>query len=175
VEALLARRRGLLDALVFSGGEPTLQGGLAAAMEGVKAAGFKVGLHTAGCYPERLPPLMPFLDWVGLDVKALPGAYPRITGVPGSGARAWASLEVLTGLGAALEVRTTLLPGWTLAGEIEPLLRRLAAAGVEDYALQTCRTEHSLDPDLTGAGGRMPARAALEELGDALFRRFRLR
>jgi pyruvate formate lyase activating enzyme len=175
IESLLARRRGLLDAVVFSGGEPTLQRGLATAMERVKTAGFKVGLHTAGCYPNRLPPLMPLLDWVGLDVKALPEDYGSITGAPDSGARGWASLEVLLGLGASLEVRTTLLPGWTLAGEVAPLMRRLAAAGVARYAVQSCRTEHSLDRDLLDAGTSAPTRSALHDLGTRLFRHFLLR
>ncbi|WP_295886335.1 anaerobic ribonucleoside-triphosphate reductase activating protein, partial [uncultured Thiohalocapsa sp.] len=44
----LARRRGLLDAVVFSGGEPTAQRALGAAMAEVRAMGFKVGLHTGG-------------------------------------------------------------------------------------------------------------------------------
>src|SRR3954470_21541171 len=44
VLAFLGRRRSLLDAVVFSGGEPTLQAGLGAAMQDVKAMGYKVGL-----------------------------------------------------------------------------------------------------------------------------------
>ncbi|MBI2095985.1 MAG: anaerobic ribonucleoside-triphosphate reductase activating protein [Candidatus Omnitrophica bacterium] len=54
VVAFLERRRGLLEAVVFSGGEPTLQAGLATAAAEVKAMGFLVGLHTAGPYPRRL-------------------------------------------------------------------------------------------------------------------------
>ena len=54
VTAFLERRKGLLDAVVFSGGEPTLQAGLGAAMREVKALGYLVGLHTAGIVPRRL-------------------------------------------------------------------------------------------------------------------------
>ena len=50
----LDRRAGLLDAVVFSGGEPTLQAGLARAVEDVRRRGFAAGLHTAGIYPRRL-------------------------------------------------------------------------------------------------------------------------
>ena len=70
VLALLERRQGLLDALVFSGGEATLQAALPEAMRRVRAMGFKVGLHTAGPYPERLRECLPLLDWVGMDLKA---------------------------------------------------------------------------------------------------------
>ena len=63
------------------------------AIAAVRAQGFKVGLHSAGMYPERLAPLLPLIDWIGLDVKALAADYPRITGVPGSGEKAWESLH----------------------------------------------------------------------------------
>ena len=52
VVELLQRRRGLLDGLVFSGGEATRQPGLLSAAQEVKALGFAVGLHTAGIYPD---------------------------------------------------------------------------------------------------------------------------
>jgi pyruvate formate lyase activating enzyme len=152
VIAFLERRRGLLDAVVFSGGEPTLQAALPAAMEEAKSAGFKIGLHTAGPYPDRLRRLLPYLDWVGLDIKALPGDYPKITGVPGSGESAWESLELLLSTGIALEVRTTLMPDWTLEGDIRPLMSGLAAAGVKTCVLQHCRTESTLDPSLAAVG-----------------------
>src|SRR5690554_7397571 len=48
----LQRRQGLLEAVVFSGGEATLQHDLKAAMQEVKNLGFKVGLHTAGINPK---------------------------------------------------------------------------------------------------------------------------
>lgn len=48
VLAFLQRRQDLLDAVVFSGGEPTLQDGLAPAMEEVRQMGFRIGLHKIG-------------------------------------------------------------------------------------------------------------------------------
>ena len=90
---------------MFSGGEPTLQRGLPDAVREVRELGFKVGLHTAGCYPERLDELLPALDWVGLDIKALPQDYAALTGVPGSGERAFESLQFLVESGVAHEVQ----------------------------------------------------------------------
>lgn len=74
----LESRRGLLDGVVFSGGEPTLQAALPDAVREVRRLGFRIGLHTAGPYPKRLATLLPWLDWVGFDVKA------RSTITPGS-------------------------------------------------------------------------------------------
>ncbi|SEQ46696.1 pyruvate formate lyase activating enzyme [Ectothiorhodospira magna] len=138
VTAFLSRRRGLLDAVVFSGGEPTLQGGLARAMVQVRNMGFKVGLHTAGVYPERLARVLPFTDWVGLDIKALPEDYPAITGVPGSGEAAWDSLYRVLATDVALEVRTTVVP--ELEAQLPALQSRLARAGVQRHQLQIART-----------------------------------
>ena len=81
VSAFLEHRRGLLDAVVFSGGEPTLQSDLNSAVAEARSLGFKVGLHTAGCYPDRLDNLLPDLDWVGLDIKASPEHHRELTGV----------------------------------------------------------------------------------------------
>jgi pyruvate formate lyase activating enzyme len=176
VEAFLVRRQGLLDAVVFSGGEPTLQNALAAALEQVKLMGFKTGLHTAGIYPERLGALLPHLDWVGLDIKALPEDYPAITGALGSGDCAWKSLRLLLASQIPLEVRTTLSPDWRLAHGMEALMHRLADEGVQDYALQDCREKMSRDQ--TGRATVFPAPPPPEfyvKRGETLFRRFVLR
>jgi pyruvate formate lyase activating enzyme len=143
----LERRRGLLDAVVFSGGEPTLQSALPDAMREVRAFGFKVGLHTAGPYPRRLAALLPLLDWVALDIKALPQGYPEVTGVAGSGEGPWRSLRLIQDAGVPLEVRTTLMPNWT-PKDLETLAAALARARVRRYAIQACRIQHALDPDL---------------------------
>ncbi len=148
VRTFLEDRRGLLDAVVFSGGEPTLQPSLGAAMREVRALGFKVGLHTSGAYPSRLKALLPLLDWVGLDIKALPADYPAITGVPSSGERAWESLGSLLASGVALEVRTTPLPGKDRPEDLAALRACLAGLGVREHRVQTCRIDHMLDPTL---------------------------
>ena len=98
----LASRRGLLDAVVFSGGEPTAQAGLSAAIDAVRALGFAIGLHTSGAYPRRLAQVLPMVDWVGLDVKAPIGDYSDVTGIPGSGFTALASLDLVRNAGVAL-------------------------------------------------------------------------
>ena len=106
VLAFLERRRGLLDAVVFSGGEPTQQRGLEAAMREVKAMGFLVGLHTAGIVPWRLEKVLPLVDWVAMDVKAKLEDHESVTRVAGSGERARQSLELLRASSVARELHT---------------------------------------------------------------------
>jgi pyruvate formate lyase activating enzyme len=140
VMAFLKRRRGLLDAVVFSGGEPTLQTGLPDAVRAVKGQGFQVALHTAGPYPERLARVLPDLDWVGLDIKAPFDRYDRITGVPGSGQRARESARLVLENGVAREFRTTVDPALLAPGELLDLARELSGLGVQHYVLQECRS-----------------------------------
>jgi pyruvate formate lyase activating enzyme len=149
IRAFLRQRVGLLDAVVFSGGEPTVQTALGAAISETRALGYKIGLHTSGAYPERLRPLLPLIDWVGLDIKALPEDYATLTGVPDSGERAWSSLALLLEAGVNLEVRTTLMTDWT-PDYLRALSRKLAATGVRRYVLQVCATQRALDPNLPG-------------------------
>jgi pyruvate formate lyase activating enzyme len=135
----LASRRGLLDAVVFSGGEPTAQRQLGAAIDAVRALGFAVGLHTGGAYPRRLAKVLSQIDWAGIDVKAAVADYATVTGVPDSGINALASLDLIQKAGIAYEVRTTVHPLLTPPDAIERLARELAARGVERWILQPFR------------------------------------
>ncbi len=173
VQSLMTKRVGLLDGVVFSGGEALLQatnegwGPLETAMAEVKDQGFQVGLHTGGAYPKRLAHLLDLglVDWVGLDVKATPERYQLATGSPAAAAKAEAALGVLADFDAARgksgkqrkqdfswEVRLTLWPG-LLSGEertAEALLdyaREVAAwsrdRGARSFALQRYRKPQS--------------------------------
>ena len=148
VTEFLRKRIGLLDGVVFSGGEPTLQRGLAAAMREVRALGLCVGLHTAGPYPDRLSEVLALVDWIGFDVKAPFDDYPRLTGVPGSGERARESLLRLIASGVAYEVRTTVHPDLLDAATLLNLAGALADLRVTHYALQACRATGGMDADL---------------------------
>ena len=123
VLSFLEARRGLLDGVVFSGGEPTLQAALPEAIRETRALGFRIGLHTGGPYPARLEAILPLIDWIGYDVKAPFAEYERITGVPGSGVKARKGLEMVLESGIACDIRTT---------EYEPVLDRAALARLAD-------------------------------------------
>jgi len=137
--AFLETRRGLLDAVVFSGGEPTLQRGLGEAMQAVKTLGFKVGLHSAGMYPERLAAALPWVDWIGLDVKALPEDYARITGVPDSGRKAWESLRHVLHAAVPYQLRCTWDRTLLSEADVTALHATLGDLGAVSLSVQTCR------------------------------------
>ena len=159
VQAFLARRHGLLQAVVFSGGEATLQPALPAALSAVRAQGFKVGLHSAGIRPGFLARALPYCDWVGLDVKALEQDTDLITGVRGSGRANWQSLELLLESGVEYECRTTVHWGLFDPQRLQRLGERLAGLGVRRFAVQLARPGRMLDPSL----GVAPVPAGVEE------------
>jgi len=139
VLAFLRSRRRLLDGVVFSGGEPTLQAAVLPAVQEIRSLGFRIGLHTAGMEPGRLASLLPSIDWVGFDVKAPFRAYSRITGVDHSGDKAHASLRLLLASGVPYEVRTTLHPALLTSADMLELRDQLLALGVRNYAVQHFR------------------------------------
>jgi len=118
----LEQRRGLLDAVVFSGGEPTMQPTLPEALQAIRRMGFLTGLHTGGAYPEQLAACLPHIDWVGMDLKAPFELYDQITGVAGSGTLAEQSAELLRPSGVSHQFRTTVDPFLLADNRIEKML-----------------------------------------------------
>jgi pyruvate formate lyase activating enzyme len=148
VLTFLKNRRGLLDGVVISGGEPLLQGHLIEAIEDIRALGFKVGLHTGGSVPERFAAVLPLVSWVGFDVKAAFEEYETITGVPGSGAVAKESLLHLLLSGVPHQLRTTVHPALLDAAAIERLNADLAVLGCGPTLVQAFRKDGVADASL---------------------------
>jgi anaerobic ribonucleoside-triphosphate reductase activating protein len=170
----LQRRQGMLEAVVFSGGEPTLQKALPAAIEQVRSLGYRIGLHSAGIRPKTFAAVVGQADWVGFDVKALPEDGALITGVDGSGKANWRSLEHLLASGVDYECRTTV--HWHLfdAERLWRMAERLRGLGVERFAVQWVRTAHMFDPDLPWAPPPLAERELWQRL-EGLFPAFVLR
>ena len=81
--AYLKTRVGLVDAVVFSGGEPTLEEDLKVKMLEVKKLGFLIKLDTNGTNPELLEELLDekVVDYVAMDIKNSPSLYAETTGI----------------------------------------------------------------------------------------------
>lgn len=164
---LLRRRQGLLDGVVFSGGEPTLDPALPQAMSAVRDLGFQVGLHTAGIYPDRLQAVLPLVDWVGFDLKTAWADYERVTAVPRSGEAVQHSLNrVMTEVrerGIGCEIRTTWHPALHDDRAMGDLGAQLAVRGVREWVWQTCRPTPAMPVELAAAC-REPSAALLDRM-----------
>lgn len=141
VMARLRRRRTVIDAVVFTGGEPTRQLGLLAAIREIKALGLSVGLLTSGAYPARLSTVVNEVDWIGFDIKATPQRYDAITGQGVSGARAWTSLEIVENSGTEYEVRITVDPTVHTREDVLATARDVIRHGRRAPVLQQVRPE----------------------------------
>lgn len=175
VLAFLERRRGLLDAVVFSGGEPTLQPALPDAMRSVRAMGYRIGLHTAGIHPRRLAEVLPLVHWIGMDVKTRFHRYSEITGVPGSGERARRSVELILASGVEHEFRTTVHPGLLPVDTLSELTDDLVRLGVRRYVIQEFRPTGCASQALLERSGAGYCGAELQRLLAPRFERFAVR
>ena len=112
--AFLEARRGRLTGLCISGGEPTLQPGLADFIRRVREMGFAVKLDTNGLRPDVLDSLLSegLLDYVAMDIKNSLDRYPETVGVPGLDTSSIVrSIAMIRQSGVPHEFRTTLVGG----------------------------------------------------------------
>jgi len=115
VLAQLETRKKYVDAVVITGGEPTIWPDLPAFMEKLKAKGFSVKLDTNGLMPERLEYVFQnrLADYVAMDVKAPYRKYAEIAGVLLDPDKIRESIELIKFSGIDYEFRTTVAPGLT--------------------------------------------------------------
>jgi len=135
VLAYLRKRRGLLDAVCISGGEPLLQPDLAAFILQLKEMGYLVKLDTNGALPQVLQPLLTagLPDYVAMDVKSSPAGYPLATGIAADASAFLQSIELIRQSGIPHEFRTTVVKGIHKEQDLVAIARLL---GDETYFLQ---------------------------------------
>ncbi len=147
----LKTRCGILDSVVFSGGEPLVQvEALKEKIAEVKAMGFQIGLHTGGYRPQAFAKVLPLVDWVGFDIKA-PFEEHRYKSAVGGHAHlenVKQSLEMLIASGKSFECRTTCDPRILNIDDIYTIADFLHQKGVKEYYLQRYRqVEGDKTPD----------------------------
>lgn len=110
--AYLKTRIGLIDAVVFSGGEPTLEQDLEVKIKAVKSLGFLIKLDTNGSNPELLEKLLDdgVVDYVAMDIKNSPSLYAQTAGVNNVNLSSiQKSIDIIINKAKDYEFRTTLV------------------------------------------------------------------
>ena len=109
VLAYLKKRQGILDGVVITGGEPTIQKDLKAFIIKIKNLGYKVKLDTNGYHPEVLEDLLNdgLVDYVAMDIKASEQNYQKLCGVDVNTESIKKSISLLKESGIPHEFRTT--------------------------------------------------------------------
>ena len=113
VLAYLAKRKGILDGVCVTGGEPLLQPDLVGFLQAVKEMGYAVKLDTNGMLPGRLSEVLAtnLVDYVAMDIKSSPDGYSAATGTDADVSAVSDSLSILRGSGIPFELRTTAVRG----------------------------------------------------------------
>ncbi len=129
-------RRGKLEGIVISGGEPTVQEGLADFITRIKTMGFAVKLDTNGSHPEILSSLIALnlLDYIAMDVKSSLAKYRQVIGIACDTAKIRESIDLIIKSGVPYQFRTTLVKEFCSKEDLEDI--RLLIREADHYVLQ---------------------------------------
>ena len=137
VLGVLRKRRGMLDGVCITGGEPTLTSDLPEFIGRVREMGYLVKLDTNGYRRDVLEKLLEngMLDYVAMDIKSSRERYAKVAGLPGLDLnRIQRSVEPLMGGNVDYEFRTTVAQGLHTREDIEAVGKWLQ--GCRRYFLQ---------------------------------------
>ena len=142
----LKERKGLLEACVLCGGEPTIHQELPDFMKKIKELGYLVKLDTNGSNPQMLKKLINdnLLDYVAMDIKLPKEKYPKIFGKKVKIKDIEESIKILKQGKIDYEFRTTVVPTILKKEDIIKMARWIGPA--KKYYLQNFRAEKTIDP-----------------------------
>ena len=142
--AFLQKRRGILDGVCVTGGEPLVHADIAAFLQKIKAAGYAVKLDTNGAFPARLKELCAagLCDFVAMDIKNSPERYAMTAGVPVDMDAVRESAAFLMSGEVGYEFRTTVVKELHRGEDFVNIGRWLR--GAKRYFLQTFRDGDSV-------------------------------
>ena len=158
--AFLGKRRDLLEGVVVTGGEPTVQPDLVRFLRRIKAMGFAVKLDTNGSRPEMLAEVLAkgLVDYVAMDVKAPLEQYGRLAGVPVHPDTLRESIALIAQSGVAHQFRTTYVEPLLAAADLEAIRAEIPAGS--PHKVQAFRPELARDPALRQAAVPVPEAGA---------------
>lgn len=148
----LKKRKGILDGVCITGGEPTVNVHLPELIEKIKELGYPVKLDTNGTNPEMLEDLVnrEMVDYVAMDIKNSPEKYSVTAGISSVDLGAvQRSVDFLKTGGADYEFRTTVVKELHKKEDIQSIARWLS--GSRRYFLQAYKeSEHVIRPVFSG-------------------------
>jgi pyruvate formate lyase activating enzyme len=172
----LSQRHGLLDGVVISGGEPTLQPDLLTFAGHTREMGFLIKLDTNGYRPDVLEAMLDagLVDYVAMDIKAPLHKYDQAAGVSVDIGRIEHSMALLRRGQVDYEFRTTVVPGLLSEEDILEIARLVS--GVPRFCLQQFVPHNTLDPEMTKRVPYLPERVrAMADLVEPWVDEVRLR
>lgn len=150
VEEYLLDNNDFIDGVVITGGEPTQNEDLPDLIRKVREMGLKVKLDTNGTNPEMVEDLLRagLLDFVAMDLKApVDRQYDQLCGAEVDLEKIKRSIHLLMTSGVDYEFRTTVVPHYLKAADIEKMASFIG--GAKKYALQQFKNDRTLDRRLS--------------------------
>ena len=144
---ILEKRKGLIDGVVITGGEPTLHQDLPEFMLKIKKMGLKVKLDTNGTNPKMLKRIIDetLADYFAMDIKTSPEKYGIATGTKPDLKAIDESAKMIMESKIGYGFRTTVVPGLVELEDIEKIGKWLE--GAEKYFIQQFRPmQTTIDP-----------------------------
>ena len=135
--AFLEKRKGILDGVAITGGEPLLHADIGEFIAKIKMKGYKVKLDTNGTFPDRLEKILSLglVDYVAIDIKNTFDKYAETVGIKGfDTSLIQRSIKILQDSGVAYEFRTTVVSPLHKAEDFEQIAKQVE--GTENYFLQ---------------------------------------
>jgi pyruvate formate lyase activating enzyme len=128
--AFLESRRGKLDGVVVTGGEPTLHQDLPEFLASIRALGYHIKLDTNGTNPEMLEKVLQqvLVDYLAMDIKAPLDKYEQVVDCAVNTDNILKSIEIIKNSGLPYEFRTTLVPGLHTLEDIEAMGKLIKGA-----------------------------------------------
>ena len=116
----LEKRKGLLDGVVVTGGEPLLQEDIFDFCLNLKKMSYLVKIDTNGTFPEKIKELIEkkLIDYVAMDIKAPKNKYEKLTNVKVDIKKIEESIKILQNSKIDYEFRTTFVPGMLTKNDI---------------------------------------------------------
>jgi pyruvate formate lyase activating enzyme len=172
----LKKRKGKLEGVCVTGGEPTIQEDLEHFIKKIKTLGYFVKLDTNGSRPDVLKKILDknIIDFVAMDIKDAPKKYKKTSGGLADLERIKLSVKMIMNGRIPYEFRTTVVPGIHTEKDFEEIAKWIK--GAKAYYLQEYREGKILDPKLKKiTKGRS---VNLEKIGEKIksnFRKFGIR
>ncbi len=138
---MLEKQRKFVDAVVVTGGEPTLHRELPTFLEKLHEKGFTIKLDTNGFFPQVLKECLPFASYIALDVKTCKEKYGLLGAKDLSGFLR--SVEILKNDGVEYEFRATVVPSFVDEEDI-PEIGKIVKGG-KRFAFQQFVPDDTLD------------------------------
>ncbi len=145
--SFLDSRKGWLEGVCVSGGEPLLHDELEILLTLIKERNLLVKVDTNGSFPSRLEALIrkKLIDRIAMDVKAPLERYSEVTGVKVKKENILRSIDIIKNSGLHYIFRCTVVPGLVGPEDVEKISRLIK--GAEVFQLQQFVPLNPLDSD----------------------------